>query len=391
MTRVLIPTYRDDIHATVVGLALERLGHRALLWHGADFPTRQAATMTVSVEEEMRWEVRGEDLALAGDEPVDVVWNRRPSQPVLPADLPIPEGDRYVARREAVAFDRALWPLVAPDAFWINPPAGRARANLKPWQLARARDVGLAIPPTLFSNDPERIRAFLARWPGETVYKPFVPTHWDRGEEGIAFFFTSPVGPDDLPEDEILRLSPGIFQRRVAKACELRVTYMGEHAVCARLLSQRRESSREDWRNAFAGLDVEPAELPEEVDARCRRLMHELGIVFGCIDLIVTPAGEHVFLEVNEMGQFLWLDELCPEINTLAPFCQFLIQGRSDFSWRASAGDPRFLELRDEALRVQREVDAVRHVERPLYHLAPDGAGVEVATPSSRPPSDPFR
>jgi hypothetical protein len=145
------------------------------------------------------------------------------------------------------------------------------------------------------------------------------------------------------------------------------------------------------WPPAFAGLVDPPAELPAEVDARCRRLLHELGLVFGCIDLILTPSGEHVFLEVNEMGQFLWLDELCPEINTLAPFCQLLIQGRRDFARSPAAGDPRFDELRDEALRVQREVDAVRHVERPLYHLAPDGAGVAVGMPSARPASDPFR
>jgi hypothetical protein len=30
--------------------------------------------------------------------------------------------------------------------------------------------------------------------------------------------------------------------------------------------------------------------------------MRKLGLAFGCIDLIVTPEEEHIFLEVNEMA-----------------------------------------------------------------------------------------
>jgi hypothetical protein len=36
-------------------------------------------------------------------------------------------------------------------------------------------------------------------------------------------------------------------------------------------------------------------------------LMDRLGLVFGSIDMIVTPDGEHVFLEVNPNGQFDWV------------------------------------------------------------------------------------
>ena len=36
--------------------------------------------------------------------------------------------------------------------------------------------------------------------------------------------------------------------------------------------------------------------------------MSELGLVFGAVDLIRTPAGEHVFLEVNPVGEFFWLE-----------------------------------------------------------------------------------
>ena len=62
--------------------------------------------------------------------------------------------------------------------------------------------------------------------------------------------------------------------------------------------------------------------------------MRSLGIVFGGFDFIVTPGGEHVFLEVNPEGQFLWIEEACPEIRLLAPFVDFLLARRRDFRWQ---------------------------------------------------------
>ena len=38
--------------------------------------------------------------------------------------------------------------------------------------------------------------------------------------------------------------------------------------------------------------------------------MDELGLVFGTIDLKVADNGEHIFLEVNPQGQFLYIEIL---------------------------------------------------------------------------------
>ena len=38
--------------------------------------------------------------------------------------------------------------------------------------------------------------------------------------------------------------------------------------------------------------------------------MERLGLVFGSIDMIVTPQGDYVFLEVNPSGQFDWIARL---------------------------------------------------------------------------------
>jgi glutathione synthase/RimK-type ligase-like ATP-grasp enzyme len=333
--RFLIPTYPADVHAVEVAQVLEERGHETVLWHGSDFPTLQSASVDIRGGK-VGWELSGLGL----DEvrpPFDVVWYRRPTTPVLPATLH--PGDLPVARRECYDFFAGLYHLAAPDAFWVNPLTAR-RAELKPVQLRDAVRAGLTVPTTLLSNDPARIRRFLEEHQGRAIYKPFHPAQWDGGDRA-AVLLTSEVGLDDLPEDEILRLTPGIFQARIEKAHELRVTVMGEHMVTARLLSQESDETRTDWRAGAGRLQVEPGRLPREVEEGCLRLMRSLGILFGAFDFIVTPEGEHVFLEVNPAGQFLWVEEACPDLHLLAPFVDFLLARRPDFRWTPTEGAVR--------------------------------------------------
>src|SRR5262245_11156578 len=178
-------------------------------------PTIQAGSISLGPDEAEAWEIRGEDVDLQTPR-FDVVWYRRPTYPHLSESDLLHTGDLQVARRELRAFASAIWQFVSPEAFWINSIPSRLAANSKPVQLREAKRAGFAIPPTLCSNDPGRIREFLARWPGETVFKPFHPAQWKK-EDGVAMLFTSPVTADDLPDDEVLRLCPGIFQRAIPK------------------------------------------------------------------------------------------------------------------------------------------------------------------------------
>ena len=159
---------------------------------------------------------------------------------------------------------------------------------------------------------------------------------------------TSRVRADALPPDDVLRLTPGIFQPLVEKRHELRVTVMGERVISARLLSQADARTQLDWRARSVDLAVEPDTLPATVERSVRELMRRLGLVFGCLDFIVTPEGRHVFLEVNPMGQFLWIEQLAPEIRLLGPFCDLLLaRGRPDVAMGSNyTGD---VEVRSEA------------------------------------------
>jgi hypothetical protein len=366
MPRYLIATEPRDLHAVEVALALEARGAEAALWLGADFPTLLAGSIEVR-DGRTAWELRtsGEAPLLP---PFDGVWMRRPTAPRLPASLH--PADRPVAERETRDHLSGLYWLAAPEAFWVNPLASRGRAESKAVQLAEAARLGFTVPPTLLSNDPERIRTFLAAHHGRAIYKPFYPAGWE-GAATTAVLGTSEVAAADLPADEILRATPGIFQARVDKAYELRVTVFGAFLAAARLDSQAVTEARLDSRAGGPRLPIEPAELPPALARRCFDLLDRLGIVFGCFDFAVTPAGDHVFFEVNPAGQFLWVEESCPDIRLLAPFVDFLLARRPDFRWRPDPTAIRHADFVHPALRRIEDL-AAHHVEPPSPFVQPE-------------------
>jgi hypothetical protein len=163
--------------------------------------------------------------------------------------------------------------------------------------------------------------------------------------------YTSLLTEDQLVADEVLRLTPGIYQSVVSKDHELRVTMVGRRALAARVLSQETQSGRTDWRQSYHELRFEAVTLDPGVAEMCFEMMTRLGVVFGCFDLIVTPKGEHVFLEINEMGQFLFVERATglPLVDCVA---EFLRQGSVDFEWDETRPRIRYSEISEEVLRL---------------------------------------
>lgn len=79
--------------------------------------------------------------------------------------------------------------------------------------------------------------------------------------------------------------------------------------MAASIDSQALPRARTDWRREGVALvDAwRRHELPAEVRTGALALMDALGLNCGAFDLIVTPDGRHVFLEVNPCGEFMWL------------------------------------------------------------------------------------
>lgn len=328
------------------------------LWHGTDFPSRQTASVSLDPDLD-HWEILGPELEL-GNHKFSTVWMRRPGRPLVP--LEIDPADQQFALRECRYFLAGLYRAAGADAFWVNPMGSASRADIKLEQLRSAVRAGFKIPRTLLSNDPARIRAFLRANPA-CIYKSFYPVSWYTPDYS-AVLFSSICKEVDLPDDPLLKLTPGIFQTLVPKSYELRVTAMGNTLFTAKLESQGLSSAQIDWRAATEPFPLEPAELPGAVAEACRHVMKDLGIVYGCFDLIVTPEGDYVFLEVNEMGAFLWIEEQNPDFRLVDAFCQFLVEATPDFRWQRAATPVPLADVHARALQAMEIEAAAAHVPK---------------------------
>ena len=144
-------------------------------------------------------------------------------------------------------------------------------------------------------------RDFVAsKRPGEVVRKAFRNIAEAPRE-------TSVVTEADLTRIQTVRFAPVIFQRFVPADLDLRVTFVEDEFFAAAIRSGLEHQA--DYRLGVGHAEVFPYELPDEVTVKLRRLMDELDLRFGGIDLRVTPQGEHVFLEVNPAGEYLFVTE----------------------------------------------------------------------------------
>ncbi|MGF1463902.1 MAG: MvdC/MvdD family ATP grasp protein [Maricaulaceae bacterium] len=334
MANILIMTRTHDVHSVYVSVGLEQLGHRALRWFSADFPVQDSLTATVSNVDDFAW--RLEPPAGAVEGPFDTVWNRRRAPSAFPADR-LPDSfhadDLAFVQQECGRMVSSIWYSIEPDAFWVNPIEHATRAANKLLQLRVAKEIGLAIPKTCASNNPDDIRMFLASAGSSgAIYKPFLQGHWDLDDGGHASLSTKAVTLDQLPSDEVLRLTPGIFQTQIPKAYEVRATFMGRHCAAVAIDSQSDARTQQDWRVVNPNeLKMQVIRLPDDVYEKSIDLMRRLGLVFGCFDFIVTPNGDYVFLEVNEMGQFTWVELSLPELKLVDMMCCFLASSNPDF------------------------------------------------------------
>lgn len=329
--KFLIPTEPDDTHAILARIGLESIGHDVRFLFTADQPTRLKNSVFID-NDIYQWRSTDKYNSFV-DNDYDVVWWRRARKPYLPKDVAHPNDYKFVAR-ENMLFHEALTDNMAPRAWWINSKESAQRANSKLLQLKLAAECDMKIPLTLCSNDPQDIRYFLLKHEKEgVIYKPLCVNFW-FDEEQIKISHTVKMSFLELPSNKLLQLTPGIFQKEIKKKYELRITCFGDYIVAAKLNSQEHREGKMDWRAIPEGkMDIEPYELPSSLAEKIRHFMQKMGLVFGSLDFIVDENHEYVFLEVNEQGQFLWLEDYNPDFKMLDIFIQFVLNKSKKFNW----------------------------------------------------------
>lgn len=295
----LLVTDEFEPTADQLVLALGALGVRVVRWNLDRFPVGSSLSFSLAGgESSMRLATGAASIDL---EEVGSVWCRGFKATGFPGDLS--QGDRQFAEVEC---QRAMDALLAlGDATWVNHPEAFRRASSKPAQLAAASAIGLQIPRTLISNDPDAILAWIRESHAPVVYKTL--SQFATLEAGRSVF-TTRVTEELLRNIDEIVLTPGIFQEEVPKSHELRVTVVGTRSFVGRINSQARPETGLDWRHRPFEIESEPARLPPDLESRVQELMRHFGLRYAALDFIVTPEGAHVFLEINPAGQYMWVE-----------------------------------------------------------------------------------
>lgn len=300
---IAVISHAEDLHASTVLSHLQRAGADSVRLDTGQVP--KTASVTSRHTPEDPWQATWTDAGGGHDlTRIRVAWWRRPLPYGLHDDL-VGVEDRGFAYAECDAAVAGLWACL--DATWVNDPDRDAAASRKVWQLKTAAALGLRVPRTCITNDPEQARAFVAAEPaGGVIYKPFGGTEATWRETRV-------LRPGDAELLDHVRFAPVIFQERIPGGLDIRATIVGTDVYAAEIRAH--ESAYEvDFRmDAQVPDRIHRHELPAQVTERLLAYQRRAGLVYGAADLRLTPQGEYVFLEVNPAGQWLFV-ELATEL-----------------------------------------------------------------------------
>src|SRR6266487_58165 len=291
---ILIVSFHDNPHVEAV---LQHVRRPVTVFDVADFPSR--ASLEVSFGDGAdRLRLVADGRSEIAIEDVGAVWYRRERPLELDPALTDPTS-RLFAWSESTEALTGVWRAL--DCFWMNPPAADEAGQRKVRQLQVARRAGLSVPDTLITNDPSAALAFAA----ERLERGVIRKAFRNISEAPRS--TALVTGDDLARIGDVRYAPVTFQQFVPAVLDLRVIVVEDEIFAAAIRSE--PEYRTDYRPGIGSAEFFPYTMPDDVASALLALHRRLGLVYGASDFRVTPDGQHVFLEVNPAGEYLFASE----------------------------------------------------------------------------------
>ncbi|MFG2715269.1 ATP-grasp ribosomal peptide maturase [Streptomyces goshikiensis] len=290
---VLVVTNLDD---PTTDLVIEELHGRdvpVVRFDSGDFPTTLSFDAVITadgVKGFLHTPTRTADLSR-----VRSLYYRRPS------GFTFPHLDEQSARFAVTQARYGLGGVLAslPGCLYVNHPHRIGDAEFKPSGLAAAVASGFRVPDTLFTSDPDAARAFIKRRQA-VIYKPLSTPLYRI--EGVSC--TVEVLEVDAEEiDDSVSGTAHLFQERIDKVADVRVTVIGEEIFCVRI-----DSGLLDWRTDYSRLTYSVVQPPPGVTEALRAYLARFGLVFGAFDFAVDHVGQWWFLECNSSGQWAWME-----------------------------------------------------------------------------------
>jgi len=301
---VLLISNRDNVHVGLVTEYFERWKVNFFRLNVDKYPKEITVSFDpISGEGELK-NSKGKNVLV---QDITSCWYYHLPEPNISSKIK-GKSNREFAVGEAKAGLGGLWRIL-DNRFWINHPKNlSAGALYKLKQLEVARKVGFEVPRSLVTNDPEVAERFFDNGFTKVILKMMGSPPEVRGMPHV---FTTIVTRNDIQLNrDSIKLTPILFQEFIEKKFEMRITIVGRDVFPAALYTQDDPKARVDWKlGKLTKFKHEKLDLPLDIKKKCLQFMESLNLVYGAIDLIVTPEGKYFFLEVNPSGAWGWVEK----------------------------------------------------------------------------------
>jgi glutathione synthase/RimK-type ligase-like ATP-grasp enzyme len=279
---ILILGDSSDAHAAHLHNALTQAGATVNYLNTRMFPTQlrmswepntQMGTLKLSPENQLKFQ----DIH-------SVFWRSFAGVNVLPLE---DTHQQTIALNDSMSALRTL--MKACPARWVNSWEAYDFHKQKPLQLSQVKLIGVQIPKTLITNDPEQVIRFAKSYE-KVIFKPVY------GGAHTQILTESLLEPQRL--DLALSFSPVTLQEYIG-GTNIRSYVIGNSVYSAEIRSNFLDF-REDVK-----AELIPVELPQAIQQQCQDIAKALYLEWTAIDWRQNCAGEYVFLEANPSPMFL--------------------------------------------------------------------------------------
>lgn len=309
---ILVITSKFDVHADYVAIEIRNMGGDIIRMNTEDMMCNSdfyLKKLGATSEWKLYLHFKDSQKTLT-DKDFDTVWYRKPSP--IEVDSRVEEDPaKTFIQEEYDCFLRSFYTLYSHKR-WINPFWYLRHASQKLPNLELASNLGLQVPKTLITNNPEIAKEFGENCNWNILVKTFYFSGFVVNQTEAWHCFAKKIAKEEFEKfSETITLSPVFLQEYIEKSIELRVTIIGEQIFTAAIHSQEFERTKSDWR-AIDTYQIKHTiyELPETIANKLLAFNRHYSLVFSTFDLILTPDGEYYFLECNPNGQWYWIEDM---------------------------------------------------------------------------------
>jgi glutathione synthase/RimK-type ligase-like ATP-grasp enzyme len=286
MTNILILGDATDAHAAHLKQALEQAGVWVNYLNIRQFPSQLQLSWQPQQQQGNLYLPGG--IQLAFDQIKSIFWRS-----LYPVQIPALD-DAYQHRIAINDSMSALQTLFkACPARWVNSWQAYQFHKEKPLQLSTASQLGVTIPGTLITNNPQEVIAFCESYK-KTIFKPVY------GGAHTQPITAAHLEPQRLKE--VLSIAPVTLQEFIS-GTNIR-TYVIEDKVYGAEIRTTAIDFREDTQ-----AELIPITIPEAIQAQCLAIARAFDLEWTAIDWRLKPNGEYVFLEANPSPMFMYFEQ----------------------------------------------------------------------------------